>query len=378
MPKLSKYYENLWELGGKPTSYNPLPSGWNNYVKIGFEKYKITFKAKSQSSARLNVYNVDGVYEKHIYLTPTLMQYSYDVTVTHPSNRNLYFYDLNSTSDIIITDIKLTRVASNKAKGILRSNLIFRELPSGVKDTEVNGEFVQRVSDDYVLQAGDIISVTNDSNVSYARTNIPFKTDAKTGTSGIDGIFRIGNMQEIATQDTNKVESIGKFHVRSDGLILFPVGLGTTLTDAQNALAGLTLTYQLANPVETPITPRVANMIPKKNLFDKNQTITQGKYVDTNTGNLSSHSSYKVSDYFIIEPNKTHIRSIVANRNFAFYDSNKNFISGGYTQTFTTPSNAKFMRQSFGIDDDLNTFQLEKGTVATPHEPYTLVLKQAR
>jgi hypothetical protein len=45
---------NLWKIGGKPTSYNPLPTGYTNGVvpmKLDYIKYH--FKAKSYSNGNL-------------------------------------------------------------------------------------------------------------------------------------------------------------------------------------------------------------------------------------------------------------------------------------------------------------------------------------
>lgn len=55
-------------------------------------------------------------------------------------------------------------------------------------------------------------------------------------------------------------------------------------------------------------------------------------------------------------------------QSYAFYDKNKNFISGYYDQTIlTVPSNAHYFRIT--IDSEQN-FQLEQGSMATAYEPY--------
>ena len=81
-----------------------------------------------------------------------------------------------------------------------------------------------------------------------------------------------------------------------------------------------------------------------KNLFNK-ETVTTGYYVDYTSGKLLSNASYSASDYIEVESDT--IYSKVTTYQFAFYDVNKNFISGLNTdRVFTTPSNCKFIRIS--------------------------------
>jgi hypothetical protein len=104
-----------------------------------------------------------------------------------------------------------------------------------------------------------------------------------------------------------------------------------------------------------------------KNLFNKN-TATSGRYVDASNGNLSGNGSYYASDYIKVDPNTAYYLQKNTGHN-AFYDSAKTYISGFATATFTTPANCSYVRVSV-LTADLNTMQLELGSVATSYEVY--------
>lgn len=108
---------NLWKLGGKPTSYNPLPTGYTNGVVLKPNDYLISFRAKSPSSTTLritaeytsNIKNLDNNVVGGINF-----QLSSDfktITLLFNTNimQNIYLYDLNSKGDIIIDSIELVQ-----------------------------------------------------------------------------------------------------------------------------------------------------------------------------------------------------------------------------------------------------------------------------
>lgn len=96
---------NLWKLGGKPTSYNPLPNGYNqvNLNELG-KTYILRFKAKSASSAYFRVSN--GQFTNTMYLTPNSTQYEFEYTRTN-GTPTFWLHDTNLANDIIIDNIEL-------------------------------------------------------------------------------------------------------------------------------------------------------------------------------------------------------------------------------------------------------------------------------
>jgi lysophospholipase L1-like esterase len=121
---------------------------------------------------------------------------------------------------------------------------------------------------------------------------------------------------------------------------------------------------------------RISFMAPGKNLFDKSKA-TQGYYVSPTTGALVANAGYYASDFIPVEPNTQYIRSL--DSYMAFYTSGKVVCSPVAGQTsgagkgFTTPADCAYVRTSIVVAE-INTFQLEKGTVSTPYEPYKLLI----
>lgn len=116
------------------------------------------------------------------------------------------------------------------------------------------------------------------------------------------------------------------------------------------------------------ITERIVN----KNLFNPN-TAQSKKYVIKFTGGIGTSNGWSASDYIQIQPNTQYIFSGVTNDSSdgagtAFYDETKTFISSvnSVTQSFTTPSNAKYVRISVQTETPTN-IQLETGSTATTY-----------
>jgi hypothetical protein len=112
-------------------------------------------------------------------------------------------------------------------------------------------------------------------------------------------------------------------------------------------------------------------LVQKKNLFDKDDpNNTYNRYVNSATGNLSTLATYYASDYITIQSNTTYTQSgLTGSYEQAFYDSDFVYISGNATTSFTTPSNAKYVRVSV-IESILNSYQLELGSTATSYTSY--------
>ena len=122
-----------------------------------------------------------------------------------------------------------------------------------------------------------------------------------------------------------------------------------------------------------------------KNIFDKNNTFENGKYIDA-TGAIASNANYSYcSDYIPVKPSTDYVFSgdgIFGTANIyntvVFYDSAKAFISRFVPSAalapaqFTTPNNCAYIRfnAAANSDRDNNTIQLEQGTVASSYEPF--------
>ena len=110
------------------------------------------------------------------------------------------------------------------------------------------------------------------------------------------------------------------------------------------------------------------------NLFDKS-TVIKNKYIDDSTGEMydKAEGDTSASDYVLVR-GLSYIR--VTTTTFAqwmaFYDINKDFISGinGYGEPIQVPQNAEYAR--FTIPNPVvDTFMVNAGSELLPWEPYT-------
>ena len=111
-----------------------------------------------------------------------------------------------------------------------------------------------------------------------------------------------------------------------------------------------------------------------KNLFNINTSLTK-RYISYANGNVGTSDDWSASDFIRIQGNTNYILSGITNSGWiagiGFYDINKNFISSIYSTvySFTTPSNAKYVRLSMRSETPTGVM-LEKGSTATDYEPF--------
>lgn len=115
-----------------------------------------------------------------------------------------------------------------------------------------------------------------------------------------------------------------------------------------------------------------------KNLFDKS-TSTANNYLNSSDGSLLSSSSSSTSDFIDINENTQYTISGYGTASYykvvAYYNSSKIFISSIMitntydSHSFTTPSNAKYIRFHYTTSNE-NQVMLNEGTTALPYEPY--------
>lgn len=126
---------------------------------------------------------------------------------------------------------------------------------------------------------------------------------------------------------------------------------------------------EVANEIFSKIIP-----VTGTNIFNKND-VTSGGFLNYTTGNVTSNSAWCYSNYIVIEENTTYYaHKMGGGCQICFYDIYQNFISGALVNsgygTFTTPSNAFYMRASAKIEN-LDYCQIHKGNEdILPHESY--------
>lgn len=119
-----------------------------------------------------------------------------------------------------------------------------------------------------------------------------------------------------------------------------------------------------------------------KNLFNKALPLTTG-LID-NSGEVVANISYQHSEYYTpVQPATQYVFSgqvvnIGTYNSIGFYTQDKTFISrfvpsnSGVGAVFTTPTNCYYIRFNTGNSNnvDVDTIQLEQGSVATSYEPF--------
>lgn len=99
--------------------------------------------------------------------------------------------------------------------------------------------------------------------------------------------------------------------------------------------------------------------------------------INSNNGNPSAVTSGNGYMRFIPHKRNTaYIKNWTGGlQQHAYYDSNFDFISGESSRVYTTPSNCAYVSMNIEFSD-LTGLQVEEGTISTPYEDFTIMLKK--
>ncbi len=104
-----------------------------------------------------------------------------------------------------------------------------------------------------------------------------------------------------------------------------------------------------------------------KNLYNKEVDIL-GFFVQASNGVLAGNAVYNATEFIEVDPDSNYYRSYV--HQLAFYDSGKQYISGlSSGATFTTPSNAKYVRLTISVDAE-DVFLYKDGEFGDIYIPF--------
>jgi hypothetical protein len=362
---------NLWKLAGKPTSYNPLPNGYGNFINVFVGKtFVVKFKAKSISGASLRVQTFLTANSVILPLSLDFKEYTLELTPTD-SNPMIVFYDLNTKGDIVIQDIELVqkplpKFTINGIDGFL----------SGKWTLHPNA----KVIDDETL----VLNATGSHQVSYIDVNVQPNTNyllnidhnAKLGIYGASPDFT-GVLVAYITDKTLFFNSGAKTKI-SINLSNFSMSAGVFTFKRPMLNLGT-----IPAPYEKKIGDRIVMPVPKKNLIPN---VQMNNGFDIGSG-LTSHTDYK-SIVLDIPIGKTFTLSFNSSYRIRLQGSASIEYSGGvYTSLpikFTSITGKLYLNMvknpvsAFGGNvntSDVN-LQLEQNTVATPYESYAVQLNK--
>lgn len=161
-----------------------------------------------------------------------------------------------------------------------------RSLPNGTKDeVRVSGgkaEHIQR-NKKYVLQTSDILYFGTGTNTDFVTFKKPLDYVSYGTTPLLDSSAVLSGVSNGTTSYTDDVSKIWKLYggsISEMGIII-PKGTYTDLASAKIALVGLEITYQLAEPIETPI--EVSGTLisyPSGTIYVENAVADAGIYTD--------------------------------------------------------------------------------------------------
>jgi hypothetical protein len=173
----------------------------------------------------------------------------------------------------------------------------------------------------------------------------------------IDGIKKdIGEINSSLETKASKNEVFSMANMGQD--------IKEAMTGGSVAVVGKNAVLE-ENIVDNQVTPRKTNFFfQSKNLFNKNDIVT-GKFITWNSGVIIDNPTYNASNFIAVKENTLYTRNL--EHQMAFYDENKNYISGIYGadsslkySTFTTPANTRYIRVTI-IPRLLNSIQIIEG-----------------
>lgn len=192
-------------------------------------------------------------------------------------------------------------------------------------------------------------------------------------TAGADGATRLAIKHNGSTRDLAIGSVYDDFPANQPLTISFDVsGYDPTIAGGISISNIMLNSGSSALPFE-PYGYKIPVVTRGKNLFDKENASPKAV---TNQGVFVNNSSYISSNYISVSPNTTYTKiPIIKSGQFhdlCEYDENKIFIRHIFTAnngTFTTSEKTKYI--VFNIAKfNIDIAQLEKGSTATPYEPY--------
>lgn len=226
----------------------------------------------------------------------------------------------------------------------------------------------------------------------YGNENSPFiKVDNKELKQKLD--------QDFNNLSQNFQTDINQFKQQTSTQLADKVSKNETETitwamisqDARENIAGEKVAVVAKDSVTTPtivnksVTPTKTSFLELgKNLFNKKEAVT-GKLLVYTNGTTIDSANYFTSGFIPLKSSTKY--TSLTGFSIAFYDEKLTFISGLATtstpyspRTFTTPSNAVYVRISSGIQTgfSMDNFQLEEGETPTSFEEFNYKIKDLK
>lgn len=392
---------NYWKLDGKPTSYNPLPVGYNTIDVNYYKRYAVRFRAKSQSKAQLRIQGYNPATSSVIFnLTPVIKEYEGEVSPTS-GYAQIYLHDLNSSGDIVIEDIEVIE----KPLGKLTLNGVSNKVIDWQVGTFSNDN--QNLEDSTRLRMKNTIPLESKTTYSLSKESNDYEFllyEFDNNNQWKNTTYGTGWLSDSLTFTTSSATTKGRIAVRRKD-----VG-NIDIDEIKNVNVSLVKGNQVI-PYEDKQGDRMVNPKPsnKNHLFDISKTITLGSPVITETeynGIPALRIQAVAEDRVSFNNNINWIDTITASFYYNMNSGNPDFniylfqegttyglLNEDYTKSYTSnrmiatgkKGASEGTRASLGIifDSDIDVtiygIQLEKGNAATSYvEPKVDVVPKSK
>jgi hypothetical protein len=278
-----------WEIGslsGADGSYSALP----NYLRT-----KSFIKILSGSNINKSIGSGYSIVGTFFYDANNYISFSVNATITVPANTSYYKQVIrrSDSSSLQVGDIEQAKpqieygaVATTYEpyrESIAYIPEVGRSLPNGVKDEVREGqngwEKVQRVSNKKIIQEQHVVSVSDSSGITYASIANVLQSDMLDYGTNDTHATKIHVYGYSPRKDSSISECLGKYWIATT-YVRIGLPLGTSLEQAQTALTGVTLTYQLAEPVVTQLDPQPLTIFPNGTQYIEFGTKEVAEYAD--------------------------------------------------------------------------------------------------
>lgn len=271
------------------------------------------------------------------------------------------------SSDDINTDIPF-RDNFDKTRTIQQANAVigayvnrnYKDMQNKADKDEIPTKLSELENDSGYITEGDIPTKTsdleNDSGF-ITSADVPTKTSELDNDSGF-----ITNEVDDLTNYLDKTTVENEFD-----------SIWGDMQDFNGELGDIETAIDFKTPKR--VGDLVVDSVISRNMFNKNNVING--YLNT-SGVVNSATGYVVSDYIPVIPSEqyTYSGTTIApsyGSKIALYDSSKNFVSyldiHDTDTTIIIPNNVYYFRTTIRLSE-LNTYQFEPGSYATPHKDF--------
>lgn len=236
--------------------------------------------------------------------------------------------------------------------------------------SQVSGDVIKKY---HYLTSGETLGGTIPEHVNFANhgiTDFGFMVNTTRGASSIvqidddSSLIVLTPIDGQTGQDTIVLYKLTGQQTAESGVIP-----STIYTDYVSLDVTLKPSYKsVGEDFSGVVSSKVEVLSRGKNLFDKSK-VTIGYFLDGNNNTTANVLYFYNPNYIMVKKSITYYVNNLFN--ILYYDVNKAYISSNTVlNAFVVPINCVFIRIS-GLVVNLNNIQLEEGSTATPHTPYT-------